>query len=103
MNHLNCPINTSLADLPRMPLPTSGYENLADFLAENGVRVFASLPCYSEANVTKQRGAGVFERSIAGLRQLNKVGYGQPGTGLVLCLVYNPGGAFLPPDQVCVI
>ena len=75
------------------------------------VRVVASLPCYSERNVDAQRGAGVFERSVAGLKALNQVGYGHSGgsskddggtgsDGLTLDLVYNPGGAFLAPDQV---
>ena len=61
------------------------------------VRVVASMPCYSEANVNEQRGRGVFERSICGLRALNAAGYGQQGTGLTLDLVYNPNGAFLAP------
>ncbi len=59
----------------------------------------ASLPCYSAENVDQQRGAGVFERSIAALQLLNSLGYGRPGSGLVLDLVYNPGGAFLAPAQ----
>ena len=61
------------------------------------VRIVASMPCYSEATVNEQRGRGVFERSISGLRALNAAGYGQPGTGLTLDLVYNPNGAFLAP------
>jgi len=76
-----------------------GQEDLAAFLARHRVRVVASLPCYSDANVDAQRGAGVFERSIQGLQILNKHGYGQPGTALQLDLVYNPGGAFLAPSQ----
>lgn len=76
-----------------------GYEWLAEFLAEQGVIVTASLPCYSEQNVDKQRGKGVFEESIEGLQRLNKLGYGKAGSGLELNLVYNPGGAFLPPSQ----
>ena len=63
------------------------------------VHVVASLPCYSEANVDKQRGRGVFERSITGLQMLNAAGFGAEGTGLMLDLVYNPGGAFLAPPQ----
>mmetsp|Transcript_12419 Transcript_12419/g.36925 ORF Transcript_12419/g.36925 Transcript_12419/m.36925 type:complete len:436 (+) Transcript_12419:183-1490(+) len=74
-------------------------EDLADFLAAHGVRVAASLPCYSAKNVNLQRGRGVFARSIEGLRRLNEVGYGAEGTGLKLDLVYNPLGAFLPPPQ----
>lgn len=63
------------------------------------VRVVASLPCYTASNVDSQRGGGTFHRSIAGLKLLNEVGYGKPGTGLLLDLVYNPGGAFLAPSQ----
>jgi radical SAM/Cys-rich protein len=80
-------------------LSEPGQEDLADFLAEQGVEVTASLPCYSPANVDRQRGDGVFERSIEGLRQLNARGYGDPEKGLVLNLVYNPQGAVLPPPQ----
>eukprot|EP00210_Caulerpa_lentillifera_P004404 g4202.t1 len=74
-------------------------EDLVEFLAKHQVRVVASLPCYSEENVNEQRGRGVFERSILGLRKLNEAGYGIKGTGLELDLVYNPNGAFLAPDQ----
>jgi radical SAM/Cys-rich protein len=80
-------------------LSEPGQEDLAAFLAAQGVEVTASLPCYSPANVDRQRGDGVFERSIAGLRQLNALGYGDPAHGLVLNLVYNPQGPSLPPPQ----
>ncbi len=80
-------------------LSEPGYEGLAEFLAAEGVEVTASLPCYSQENVDKQRGDGVFERSIDALQALNKLGYGQPGSGLILNLVYNPQGPVLPPDQ----
>ena len=76
-----------------------GQEDTAEFLAKHRVRVVASLPCYSKSNVDAQRGGGVFARSIAGLQQLNALGYGVPGTGLVLDLVYNPNGVFLAPPQ----
>jgi radical SAM/Cys-rich protein len=76
-----------------------GMEDLAPFLAANRVEVVASLPCYGAENVEKQRGRGVFEKSIAALRLLNGLGYGHPASGLVLDLVYNPVGAFLPPPQ----
>lgn len=76
-----------------------GQEGLAEFLAEHRVEVVASLPCYSLENVDKQRGKGVFDKSIAGLQKLNALGYGQPGSGLLLNLVYNPQGASLPPNQ----
>ncbi|MBW8307521.1 MAG: arsenosugar biosynthesis radical SAM protein ArsS [Thiobacillus sp.] len=80
-------------------LSEPGQDDLADFLAAQGVEVVASLPCYLEENVDGQRGKGVFDRSIAGLRQLNDLGYGQAGSGLNLNLVYNPLGASLPPAQ----
>lgn len=80
-------------------LSEPGYEDLAEFLAEQGVEITASLPCYSRENVDRQRGDGVFEASIAGLKQLNRLGYGIAGTGRVLNLVYNPQGASLPPPQ----
>jgi radical SAM/Cys-rich protein len=80
-------------------LEQPGQEDLADFLAAQGVDVVASLPCYLEENVDAQRGDGVFRGSIRGLRQLNARGYGQPGSGLVLDLVYNPQGPTLPPPQ----
>ena len=76
-----------------------GQEDLAVFLAEQQVEVVASLPCYLEENVDRQRGNGVFEKSLAGLRQLNALGYGQVDGALRLNLVYNPGGAALPPAQ----
>lgn len=76
-----------------------GYEDLAQFLTDQRVIITASLPCYSEQNVEKQRGKGVFAESIAALQKLNALGYGMEGSGLQLNLVYNPGGPFLPPDQ----
>ena len=80
-------------------LSEPGFDDLSDFLADQGVEVVASLPCYLEENVDGQRGKGVFERSIAGLRRLNALGYGQAGSGLNLHLVYNPLGPSLPPAQ----
>ena len=80
-------------------LSEPGQEDLALFLADQGVRVIASLPCYSESNVDQQRGEGVFERSIRGLRQLNALGYGNGDGRLELHLVYNPQGPSLPPAQ----
>jgi radical SAM/Cys-rich protein len=76
-----------------------GYEGLAEFLAENEVEVVASLPCYSLENVDKQRGEGVFDKSIAALQKLNALGYAQEGSSLKLNLVFNPQGASLPPNQ----
>jgi radical SAM/Cys-rich protein len=80
-------------------LSEPGQDDLADFLAAHRIEVTASLPCYSVGNVDRQRGQGVFDRSIAGLQALNARGYGVAGTGLVLNLVYNPQGAVLPPPQ----
>ncbi len=76
-----------------------GQEDLAEFLAANGVTVTASMPCYLQDNVDRQRGKGVYARSIAGLQRLNALGYGHAGGGLTLNLVYNPGGPSLPPPQ----
>ena len=80
-------------------LEQPGREALAAFLAEQGVEVTASLPCYSQENVDRQRGEGVFETSLAALKKLNALGYGKPGTGLFLNLVFNPQGPKLPPAQ----
>ena len=80
-------------------LEEPGYENLALFLAEQGVDIVASLPCYFEDNVDKQRGNGVFQSSLAALKRLNILGYGLPGTNLILDLVFNPQGVNLPPEQ----
>jgi radical SAM/Cys-rich protein len=76
-----------------------GQEDLAEFLAEHHVTIIASLPCYLEENVDAQRGDGVFEGSLGGLRRLNALGYGQRNSGLKLHLVYNPQGPQLPPRQ----
>lgn len=76
-----------------------GQDDLAAFLAAHEVEVVASLPCYSAANVDRQRGDGVFEKSIAGIRQLNALGYAQSNSSLTLNLVYNPQGPSLPPAQ----
>jgi len=80
-------------------LDEPGQEDLAEFLAEHGVQVTASLPCYQKENVDGQRGKGVFEKSIAGLKKLNQLGYGQADNKRELNLVYNPTGPFLPPPQ----
>ena len=73
--------------------------DLAEFLARNRVEVVASLPYFLASRTDAQRGRGVFDQSIAALRKLNDLGYGHHGSGLILNLVYNPTGAFLPPDQ----
>jgi radical SAM/Cys-rich protein len=80
-------------------LEEPGQEGLAEFLAAHGVEVVASMPCYLEDNVDRQRGKGVFDTSIRALKRLNDLGYGQPGSGLMLNLVYNPQGPSLPPAQ----
>ena len=73
--------------------------DLAEFLAAHRVEVVASLPYFEADRTDAQRGDGVFDRSLRGLRRLNALGYGRPDSGLILNLVYNPAGAFLPPDQ----
>lgn len=74
-------------------------QDTARFLADNEVKVVASLPCYIKDNVDRQRGDGTFERSLESLHLLNSLGYGQADSGLLLELVYNPQGASLPPSQ----
>jgi radical SAM/Cys-rich protein len=80
-------------------LEQPGQEDLADFLAANEVEVVASMPCYLQDNVERQRGKGVFDGSIRGLKTLNVVGYGRDPR-LQLNLVYNPQGPSLPPPQI---
>lgn len=80
-------------------LEEPGQEDLAPFLAAHQVEIIASLPCYLEENVDGQRGTGVFNTSIRSLQRLNGLGYAQEGTGLILNLVFNPLGPYLPPPQ----
>ena len=80
-------------------LEEPGQADLAEFLARERVEIVASLPCYLEDNVDRQRGKGVFEESIRALQELNTLGYGDETSGLVLNLVYNPQGPSLPPPQ----
>ncbi len=80
-------------------LQEEGQQDLAEFLAANKVEINASMPCYLKDNVDGQRGKGVYETSIAAIQKLNRLGYGKDGTGLVLNLVYNPTGPYLPPEQ----
>lgn len=75
-----------------------GQEDLAYWYAHRHVRLVCSMPCYTKENVDAQRGQGVFDKSIAALKQLNTVGYGREPS-LALDLIYNPGGAFLPGAQ----
>ena len=77
-----------------------GQNDLAQFLADQQVEIVASMPCYLEDNVERQRGKGVFDASIRGLQKLNALGYGDEASGLELNLVYNPQGPSLPPAQV---
>lgn len=77
-----------------------GHEDLAEFLALHEVEIVASLPCYLEDNVDRQRGKGVFDTSILALKSLNALGYGRTGGALALNLVFNPQGPVLPPAQV---
>ena len=75
------------------------YHGLPEFFKAHKVEVISSMPCYTSENTDAQRGDGVFVDSIKALQMLNAVGYAKEGTGLILNLVYNPGGAFLPPAQ----
>jgi len=84
-------LNATIIDEP-------GYEWVPEFLAQHQVEIIASMPCYAPENVNAQRGDGVFDRSIAAFQKLNEKGYGRD-PNLILNFVYNPGGAFLPPDQ----
>lgn len=76
--------------------------DLAQFLANHRVEIIASLPSHRAGQTDAQRGDGIFEKSIEALRLLNRFGYGEPGSGLILNLVYNPVGAFLPPKQAAI-
>jgi radical SAM/Cys-rich protein len=80
-------------------LVAPGFSDLPEFLAAHRVEVVASLPCYLEENVDRQRGRTVFQRSLAALKRLNELGYGMPGSPLPLTLVFNPGGPSLAPSQ----
>ena len=93
-------LNVEVMDRCNLTIITEpGHEELANFLASNKVQITASLPCYLKENVDKQRGKGVFEKSILALKILNSYGYGIAGKGLILNLVYNPSGPQLPPSQ----
>jgi len=76
-----------------------GYEDMAQFLADNKVQIVASLPCYIQENVDGQRGKGVYQKSIDALKILNDLGYGAADSNLGITLVYNPTGPYLPPSQ----
>lgn len=80
-------------------LTTPSFRWLYNFLAKHKVEIIASLPCYLEENTDKQRGAGTYQKSIEAIKQLNSLGYGNPESGLVLNLVFNPSGINLPPSQ----
>lgn len=80
-------------------LANKKYHDLPQFYKQHNIEVVSSLPFYTQDRTDRQRGNGVFEYSIKALQMLNEVGYGKEGTGLILNLVYNPAGAFLPPSQ----
>lgn len=80
-------------------LANKRFNDLPDFFKQHRIEVVSSLPSYTQDRTDRQRGDGVFQDSIKALQMLNEVGYGQPGTNLILNLVYNPAGAFLPPSQ----
>lgn len=80
-------------------LANKKFHDLPEFFREHGIEVVSSLPSFTKDRTDRQRGEGVFEDSIKALQMLNGVGYGVAGSGLMLNLVYNPAGAFLPPSQ----
>ena len=80
-------------------LEANGFEEYARFMANHNVEIISSLPYYKKSFTDRQRGDGVFEKSIAAIKKLNDLGYGKDGTDLKFGLVYNPVGAFLPPSQ----
>lgn len=80
-------------------LEANGFEDYAEFVASRNVEIISSLPYYKASFTDKQRGDGVFDKSIAVIQKLNALGYGKENSGLILDLVYNPIGAFLPPSQ----
>lgn len=80
-------------------LEEPGYEDLGEFLARHQVEIVASLPCYQDENVDRQRGSGVFQTSVRALQRLNALGYGEERGPLCLSLVFNPQGPSLPPPQ----
>ncbi len=83
-------------------LANKKYHHLPQFYKQHQIEVVSSLPFYTQDRTDRQRGDGVFEDSIKALQMLNEVGYGKEKSGLILNLVYNPAGAFLPPSQECV-
>lgn len=80
-------------------LANKKFFDLPNFFADNRIHIISSLPFYNKEKTDNQRGKGVFDKSILALKELNKVGYGKTNSNLKLDLVYNPSGAFLPPDQ----
>jgi radical SAM/Cys-rich protein len=80
-------------------LEANGFEDYAEFLADNEVEIVSSLPYYKASFTDKQRGEGVFAKSMSAMKKLNDLGYGKDDSGLIFNLVYNPVGAFLPPSQ----
>ena len=80
-------------------LANKKFFDLPNFFADNRIHIISSLPFYNKEKTDNQRGKGVFDKSISALKKLNKVGYGKANSNLKLDLVYNPSGAFLPPDQ----
>ena len=80
-------------------LEANGYEDYHEFMADHKTEIVSSLPYYKKSFTDKQRGDGVFDASITAIKKLNELGYGKENSGLILDLVYNPVGAFLPPSQ----
>jgi len=90
--HVRCRSNLTVLLEP-------GKEHLFDFFREHRVELICSLPYYQQDLVDRVRGPGAFQKSLEALRRLNRLGYGCEGSDLELHLMYNPGGAFFPPEQ----
>ena len=80
-------------------LEANGFEDYAEFMAKHKIEIVSSLPYYKATLTDKQRGEGVFAKSLSAIKKLNDLGYGKEGSGLIFNIVYNPVGAFLPPSQ----
>lgn len=80
-------------------LEEKNFKEYPEFMAKHKVEIVSSLPFYKKSFTDKQRGEGVFDKSISAMKKLNELGYGKEDTGLIFNLVYNPVGAFLPPSQ----
>jgi radical SAM/Cys-rich protein len=94
MQQISVIVRSNLAVLTR-----AETRDIPEFLADNGIKIVASLPCYSEDGVDGQRGKGTYEKAISVFQRLNKLGYGADGSGLEIDIMFNPAGAEIAPDE----